>query len=167
MADGRDKNQLRPIEVRMYSRTNLVGPLSNDLNLSSQYIGVPSYRHILNLALRDTNADVTLVAAMKVLHDNVSVLRPTRSISRTAKIMLKQVGVIRRGASTMCGINQNLNRMLKSVPEVNWRRFFGPDYRKVEKQIVCIAGYHDTDVTSWVNAMDVFQRLVAQCLTQE
>ena len=56
----------------------------------------------------------------------------------------------------ICGINQSLIRMLRTVPVVNWRRFFQRDYRRVEQQVVCIAGYHDTDVTSWVNAMDVF-----------
>ncbi len=46
--------------------------------------------------------------------------------------------------------------MLGSAPRINWKDVFGPNYRNAEKQMVRTRALADTDVTAWVNAMDVF-----------
>jgi hypothetical protein len=38
----------------------------------------------------------------------------------------------------------------------NWRSFFGETYRKAERQAVNTRAFWDTNMTSWVNAMDGF-----------
>jgi hypothetical protein len=46
--------------------------------------------------------------------------------------------------------------MVKIKAKVNWKRFFGNDYSNAEKQIICCRAYAETDITAWINAMDVF-----------
>lgn len=126
------------------------------LVLPKEYIGNPSFSSLINKVLRDSCMDVALAAALRALNENVSISKPIICINRNAKMMLKKGGAIRRGAGAVCGISLSIRRMVGSVSDVNWHLFFGMDYRKAEKQIVCIAAYNETDVTSWVNAMDVF-----------
>jgi len=126
------------------------------LALNKHKIGTPSFTYLINMVLRDSSADVSLAAAMRALNENISINKPVRSINRAAKLVLKKGGAIRRGAGTACGISLSIKRIVGSVPSVNWRAFFASDYRKAEKQITCIVGYNDTDVTAWVNGMDVF-----------
>jgi hypothetical protein len=133
-----------------WARTNLI------LSINPCLIGRPSFEHLISLALRDLNADVSLAAAFRVLNENISVQGSIRDINRAGKIVLRQGAAIRCAPGTVCGIHESMKRMLKTVPSINWRRYFGRDYKRVERQVVCIAGYQETDVTSWVNAMDVF-----------
>ena len=46
--------------------------------------------------------------------------------------------------------------MLGSVPVFEWKAAFGSDYRHVEKQILYARALADTNMSAWVNAMDVF-----------
>lgn len=46
--------------------------------------------------------------------------------------------------------------MLGTIPKINWKSVFGGDYRTVEKHIVYARALANTNVTAWVNAMDVF-----------
>ncbi len=39
---------------------------------------------------------------------------------------------------------------------MDWKRFFGRDYRSAERQAVLCSGLAQANVTAWVNAMDVF-----------
>lgn len=126
------------------------------LALQKNYMGFPSFQDLVNIVLRDSSTDVSLAAAMVALIEDVLISKPIRNINRAAKILLKKGKAISGGAGKVCGINLSMERMLGSLPEVNWRLFFGKDYRRAEKQITCIVGYNDTDVTAWVNGMDVF-----------
>jgi retron-type reverse transcriptase len=133
-----------------WARANMV------LSIDLIKIGRPSFENLANLALRDTSNDVSLAAAMVALAKNVTIKGPAWDINRFGRMTLRQGGALHRGPGAVCGIHESLVRMLGTVTVVNWRKFFGADYKKIERQAVCIAGYHDTDVTSWVNAMDVF-----------
>ncbi|RQV93532.1 hypothetical protein EH220_08145 [bacterium] len=126
------------------------------LSIDSNQIGQPSFDNLINMALRDLSNDVSSAAAMVALDKNVTIQGPVRDINRLSRMALRQGGAIYRGPDPVCGIHQSLMRMLGTVPTVNWRKFFGANYKRIERQAVCIAGYYDTDVTSWVNAMDVF-----------
>lgn len=46
--------------------------------------------------------------------------------------------------------------MVERTAKVNWKRFFGNDYSNAEKQIICCRAFAETDITAWINAMDVF-----------
>jgi len=133
-----------------WGRTQLV------LTLSQKHLGKKPLQKLVNLLLRDSCMDVSLAAALLAMNENISISKPIRNINRSAKIALKRGGAIKSHAGAVCGINLSMERMVGPVPNVNWRAFFRSDYRKAERQIVCIAGYNDTDVTAWVNGMDVF-----------
>src|SRR5262249_12538035 len=49
-------------------------------------------------------------------------------------------------------------------PAVNWKRFFGRDYRSAERQAVLCSGRAEADITAWVNAMDVFDDWLLKAL---
>ncbi len=125
-------------------------------SIDPHHISRQFFESLVNIALRDTCGDVSLAAAMTFLDQNVNLQGAVKTINRSGRMSLLQGGVIRRGPAAMCGIHQSFVRMLGIVPVINWKKYLGGDYRKLEKQTVCIAAYNETDVTSWVNAMDVF-----------
>jgi hypothetical protein len=47
---------------------------------------------------------------------------------------------------------------------MDWKRFFGRDYRSAERQAVLCSGLAQANVTAWVNAMDVFNDWLLQAL---
>jgi hypothetical protein len=47
---------------------------------------------------------------------------------------------------------------------MDWRRFFGRDYRSAERQAVLCSGRAQADITAWVNAMDVFNDWLVKAL---
>ena len=111
---------------------------------------------MLNTALRDEYAAVALAAALVMAMNGVGVVPPIRTIRATAAEVLREVSVIARTPPPPCGIETGLRRMLGAVPAINWKAVFGSDYRDVEMQLVYTRALADTNVSAWVNAMDVF-----------
>ncbi|MBC8164417.1 MAG: hypothetical protein H7Y20_00950 [Bryobacteraceae bacterium] len=54
----------------------------------------------------------------------------------------------------------------KGAPEVNWRKVFGPEYTKVERQALWCRAYSLTDMTAFINALDVFNEWLLSRLYQ-
>lgn len=111
---------------------------------------------ILNDALRDKYSDVALAAAFGAAMNGVALKSPRKTIEPTAAEVLKELGVIARTPPPPCGIDSSLRRMLGTVPAIKWKTIFGGNYRHVEKHIVHARALADTNVSAWVNAMDVF-----------
>ena len=126
------------------------------LFLGDDLIGRPSFETLLNHALRDESADVAMSAAFVMGQTGAKVVGVRRDISLRANPILKEFGLIRRSGSRPCGIHSSLERIVGTVTRVNWHSFFGGNYRVVERQAVECAAYAETNATSWVNAMDVF-----------
>jgi len=55
----------------------------------------------------------------------------------------------------LCGIQSSLLRLLGEINSVNWKVFFRADYSKAERQAILCRALAETNVTAWVNAMDV------------
>lgn len=64
----------------------------------------------------------------------------------------------------MCGIRQALHEMTGMDFAVNWRKFFGKNYRHAESKIVACKGYFKTNPTAWVSMLDVFNDLLVDDL---
>lgn len=137
-----------------WARTQMVS------SLSDEFIGVASLAQIANKAIRDVSVDVALAAAMIVAKGGIEVATPRRDLNPAASAVLKEFGIIRRGGSSICAIEQSLRLMSRANSSVNWRSFFGGDYRHAERQVVECRGYATTNATAWVNAMDVFLDLL-------
>ncbi len=111
---------------------------------------------LLNHSLRSSSADVALAAAWISSFSNTRIAKPIRSIQPQAKILLKELGVIRRANPSVCGIRLAIQEMAGQDIAVDWRSLFAGNYKQAEAQIVMCKGYFKTNATAWVNATDSF-----------
>lgn len=111
---------------------------------------------LLNDALRDHHDSVALVAAFNMGMKGVTLKPPRGTIRPTASEVLKELGIIARTPPPPCGVQESLGRMLGAVPPINWKAIFGANYRDVEKHTIFARALAETNVSAWVNAIDVF-----------
>jgi len=138
------------------------------LYLSDDLIGQPSFETLMNSALRDESSDVAMAAAFVMGQTAADVSGSRKDINTCANPILKEFGLIRRAGSRACGVHNSLERIAGSAASVNWRGFFGAEYTAAERHAVECAAFAETNVTSWVNAMDVFDDwLVASLYTRD
>ncbi len=126
------------------------------IELDDSVIGKPSLEAIANKQIRSQSADVSLAGAFLTYEFGLSVTRPYRDINPVAGKVLRSLGIIRRAPGAPCYVNLSLRRMADITLNVNWRSFFGDDFKDAERQIIRCRSYADTDVNGWVNSMDVF-----------
>lgn len=119
-------------------------------------MGAAQRETLLNHSLRSTSADVALAAAWIVGFAKARVVRPIREIHPQAKILLKELGVVRRANMSVCGIRSAIHEMTGQDIAVDWRKLFAGNYKQAEAQIVMCKGYFKTNATAWVNATDSF-----------
>lgn len=119
---------------------------------------------LLNVSMRSTDADVALAAAWLAALLDCEIRRPIREIHPLAKIVLRESGKLKRVDSKVCGIQQALLEMTDINCAVNWRKFFGKNYRHAESKIVACKGYFKTNPTAWVSMLDVFNDLMVDDL---
>lgn len=134
------------------------------LCLSDRLFGKPSLTWLVNRALRDPSAEVAMAAACLVLKEGIPVERPMRRIQPNAAKMMKELGIIRRVRLQPCGIHLYFTCLVGAVPEVRWRAFFGANHARAESQAVFCRACMETNITAWVNAMDVFNDWLLEAL---
>lgn len=123
--------------------------------INCKAIGRAAVETIVNERLRDKNDDVALAAAEKIFLDSLAVQKPYKDINPRAGKVLRSLGIINR-QSNICGIEKSFERLLGKHKNPNWRRIFGSDYGTIEQRAVHIRALADTDVTAFVNGLDVF-----------
>jgi len=111
---------------------------------------------LINTSLRSKSADVALAAAWIAAFLEVSVKGPSKGLNPQAVILLKELGVLKRAGSFVCGIRKSIFEMTSADIPIDWRSIFGSNYKKAEAQIVSSKGYFQTSATAWVNSMDGF-----------
>ena len=72
--------------------------------------------------------------------------------------------MLRRGTNRVCGIRRYFLHLLEEETEIDWKKFFKKQYRRVEQQAVWCRAFAQTDITAWVNAMDVFNDFLLESL---
>jgi len=112
--------------------------------------------NLLNTSLRSKSADVALAAAWIAAFLETSIRGPSKELNPQAVILLKELGVLKRAGSFVCGIRKSIYEMTSMDIPIDWRSIFGPNYKKAEAQIVSSKGYFETSATAWVNSMDAF-----------
>ena len=130
------------------------------LRLDDEQIGKPSLESLTNRLLRDNSLDVAICATSIIRHHELVIERPTRDIHRGAKLVLKELGLVRRGPGHVCAVATSFKRFAGVKTPFNWKKFFGADYRQAERQAVICRALADTNVSAWVNAFDVFIDLI-------
>lgn len=118
----------------------------------------------INNSLRSKHADVAVSAAWLCGIHSIEPHSPIRDINPQAKLVLKELGLVRRANSSVCGIRLAIAQMTGQEIPVQWKKFFGKSYKRAEAQITTCKGYFKTDPTAWVNAMDVFNDLFLEAL---
>lgn len=119
---------------------------------------------LLNVSMRSKDADVALAAAWLAALLDCKIRKPVRDIHPLAKIVLRENGKLRRADTRVCGVRQALHEMTGMDFAVNWRKFFGKNYRHAESKIVACKGYFKTNPTAWVSMLDVFNDLLVDDL---
>lgn len=126
------------------------------LQLDDHLFGKPSLEFLVNKLLHVYSEDVAITAAFKIYQNNLSVTPPQSNLHPSAAKILKEFGIIKRGPGKICGIKISFQRMVGNKKNVNWKAYFGKDYSEAEKQIIFCRALAETNITAWINAMDVF-----------
>lgn len=119
----------------LYSR---VPWLRTRLHFGMPWFEIPAARQerLLNAAMRSKDADVALSAAWLAALLECEIRKPIRDIHALAKIVLRENGKLRRADTKVCGIQQAVLEMTRVGSAVNWRKFFGKNYRHAESKVV-------------------------------
>ncbi len=123
-------------------------------------IGDPSYEWLLNELLRDTQMDVALVAADRLLQSGASVRPPTSTVNRAAQVVLKQAGMLGRVSRSALVADILAATCGSSMRQINWRAIFGGRYGLALRKLARWNGYRKTDPTAWVNLTDTINDLL-------
>jgi hypothetical protein len=112
---------------------------------------------VLNERLRDGTAYVGVSAAARMAECGVAVARPLAGIGRSAGHTLRQLGLLGRLPAARCEIENSMVRLLgNAVQGIDWKAIFESDHHEVERIAVWCRAYAQTDVTAFVNMLDVF-----------
>lgn len=79
-------------------------------------------------------------------------------------IRSKEVGVIARRRTSHCGITNSFRKLDPNIGLLNWRRLFNTRYSHAERQAVEFAALSSTNITAFVNALNVFNDLLLAAL---
>lgn len=147
----------------LYSRASW---LRTRLHFGMPWFEISSARRerILNVSMRSEDADVALTAGWLASLLDCEIHRPIRDIHAVAKIVLRENGKLKRADTKVCGVRQALLEMTGLDSAINWRKFFGKNYRHAEAKIVACKGYFKTNPTAWVSMLDVFNDLLVDDL---
>ncbi len=143
----------------LYSR---IPWLRSRLHFGMPWFEISSGRRdrLLNISMRSKDADVALAAAWLAPLLDCEIRRPIRDLHPIAKIVLRENGKLRRADTKVCGIRLAVLEMTGIDFAVNWRKFYGKNYRHAESKIVACKGYFKTNPTAWVSMLDVFNDLL-------
>jgi len=129
------------------------------------FIGKPSYGHLLNHLTKGKSVDGSILAAYLISVNDVELTATKTELNEAASLLLKEFGVIRRTRSFTCGIEAAVNTMIKvPIIDIKWRIIFSAKYSIAEKKIVRAKSYFKTDPTAWVNIIDTFNDLLLDAL---
>jgi Reverse transcriptase (RNA-dependent DNA polymerase) len=135
--------------------------------LNDRHYSAGQVAAILNHCLTRESNDVAISAATEVVRRRVPVTAPTPDLNRSGAIVLNAFGVIATIPRGRCGISASMKGLLgKAAPDVNWRTVFGREYAKAERQALWCRAYSLTDMTAFVNALDVFNEWLLSRLYQ-
>jgi hypothetical protein len=133
--------------------------------LDQAVLGATIREGLLNARLKDKVSDVAIAAAVQIALGAYRITVPPASMQTTALRVLEAFGLVPTGTPGVCGIERSFRKLLGSkAPVVNWRTVFGSLHSQVERHAVWSSGHAGTNVTAWVNAMDVFNDFLLDAL---
>jgi hypothetical protein len=133
-------------------------------SLGLNYTGRNIWSKVIDDAVRDVCGDVALAAAWNGFTRGHRPPGPFNRWNAVASLMLRELGIIQRNTATHCGINNSIQKIEKTSQRHNWRRLFGNSYDQAERQAVEVAAVSGTNITAFVNALDVFDDLLVSAV---
>ncbi len=120
---------------------------------------------ILNFCLKHESNEVGICAATELVKRSLPVTAPIAGMNRSGAIVLNTFGIIASIPRARCGVKASIVAVLGNrAPEINWRTVFAADYAKAERQAIWCRAYSRTDITAFVNALDVFNEWLLKSL---
>ena len=141
-----------------WTRATLVGRAQTD------QVGTVTRDHVVQQGIKDTSHDVALVAGWKIFVDDIPVPKQKSQLNPSGAILLKELGVIKRKTAGYCGIGHALKKLDPKISSVKWKKLMGRNYAQAEKQAIEVAALSGTNITAFVNALDVFNELFLDSL---
>jgi hypothetical protein len=143
-----------------WTRAELLGVLDDAA------VARPLRDELLNDCLKDPVSDVAIAAAVHLaVPFGSKISTPYKLVQTGAARVLGAFRMAPKGAGAVCGIERYFKKLVPgSLPEMDWKRFFGRDHRAAERQAVLCSGRALADITGWVNAMDVFDDWLLKAL---
>ena len=134
-------------------------------NLETNYIAARTRESIVRSCIEDPARDVAIAAGRMAFADSVALPGGGRARWNTSgSILLREVGLISRNTATYCGISKSFAKLVPRFPTLNWKRLLATHYSQSEKQAVELVALSTTNITAFVNALDVFNDLLLDAL---
>ena len=136
-------------------------------SLPIEHMGAPSYERILNdLICMDSNGPAISAAYLLLKND----LRRTAAVKRLnyyASSGLVEFGLVRSRQRRPSIIHEYFGAILKApVPSFDWKTSMGKQHPRLERQLITVRGYGQTDPTAFVLSLDVALDMIVHALTQ-
>lgn len=135
--------------------------------LSNQYVSQHTLQVILDERITDPEREVSIATGWKAFGSNISLGSKKQIWNPAGGILLREVGMIQRSTATYCGIQKSFEKINPRIPSIKWKNFLGALYQQAERQIVEIGALAGTNITAFVNALDVFNDLLLDALFQK
>lgn len=141
-----------------WTRATIIDALARD------HIAKSAIDNILQKGISDESRDVAATVAWKAFATKSVPAGPRRGWNPSASIMLKELGIIARRPSGYCGVTKSIERLEPRIASLKWKKLLGTHYSQAERQMVEVVALSSTNITAFVNALDVFNDILLDSL---
>jgi hypothetical protein len=126
--------------------------------------GRSSLTDLLNLGMKSSDPDPARVAASLLYANSLSAIRPYDNCHWAARLLMRNVGLIRYAGRPPSLIPGILSYTVKFTATYNWHRFFGATHDAAERHAILSKQRFETDIDAFVVSIDSFCDLILRQL---
>lgn len=125
--------------------------------LSESLYGAPTYADFINRSMRAPEAEVTRIAASRLLQDGIKLITPYGNVEINAKQMLKTAKVIRTVGQPDSRINEILGYIInRKKTTYGWEKFFGSNHRDAELKMIFLKRNRESNINAFLVELDSY-----------
>jgi hypothetical protein len=134
--------------------------------IDESVVGPPSLAFITNALARDPVADVSLVAAERLIVGRLAISRPMTDIHECAQLALRRAGRIPRAGNKTCPVRRAATVVLGvPVKDIQWRSMLpNKPYRSLISRMAVWRAYAPSDPTAWISLSDTINDILTDAL---
>ena len=136
------------------------------LSIEENKFGRPSFEALLNLAVRGANSDAARVAASRIFDNSLAVHSPHGGCHWAARLLLRNVGLIRYLGRPPSMISDVLSYAVKFDVSYDWRGHLGTSHNAAERLMLLSKQRFETDIDAFIVSLDSFCDLVMRQIYQ-